>query len=268
MPLILLTNDDGIHAPGIHAMRRELEKTADVEIVAPHTEQSGAAHALTIDHPLRIERVTISGEVTGYSVSGTPADCVKVGVAHHLTRPPDLVVSGINYGQNAGVNVLYSGTVAAALEGAMLGVPSAAVSVARSEGKPWCTDSAELFGCAARIASRIINKIVAAASDGGDSNVPPNIAWNINIPGLPEDRIKGIRLTSQSVQAYIDGYDKRTDPRGGAYLWINGQIDRGLEPDDTDLAALRDDYVSVTPLSYDLTARGDWSELAAALKEA
>ena len=244
MTLILLTNDDGIHAPGIHAMRRELRSLGDVETVAPHVEQSGSAHALTIDQPLRLHPVMVHGQTVGYSVTGSPADCVKVGVAQHLSRPPDLLVSGINHGQNTGVNVLYSGTVAAALEGAMLGVPSIAVSLARADGRPD-------FATAARIALRLISAIL-------NCDFPADIAWNVNIPGLPQDAIRGVRLTRQSVQAYVDGYERRIDPRGGEYFWIDGQIDPGAEPAGTDLAALRDGCISVTPLSYDLTARGNW----------
>ena len=131
MTLILLTNDDGIHAPGLHALRRKLEAVGTVEVIAPHVEQSGTAHSVSIDRPLKLQQVRIGDEIVGHSVDGSPADCVKLGIAEHLRRLPDLLVSGINHGVNTGVNVLYSGTVAAAIEGAMLGVPAIFVSSTR-----------------------------------------------------------------------------------------------------------------------------------------
>ncbi len=253
MTLILLTNDDGIHAPGLHALRRKLEAVGTVEVIAPHVEQSGTAHSVSIDRPLTLRQVRLGDEVLGYSVDGSPADCVKLGIAEHLHRLPDLLVSGINRGVNTGVNVLYSGTVAAAIEGAMLGVPSIAVSLATGEG------TAD-FEAAGRIAAPLIEKLRRRRA-------PSGALWNINIPALPEDKIKGVRLTRQSTQVYVDSYVKRIDPRGRTYYWINGKIDIKAEPADTDVGAIRDGCVSITPLSYDLTSRGDWADCAEWLNE-
>jgi len=242
--LILLTNDDGIYAPGVLAMRRELAALGSVELIAPLVERSGTSHSVSIDRPLRMRPVYLNDDLIGHSINGTPADCVKVGLSEHLDRLPDLLVAGINLGQNAGVNVLYSGTVAAALEGAMLGVPSMAVSLDTREHPD--------FDAAARIALALIQRLQSRP-------LPPRTMWNINLPALPESEIKGVRLTRQSLQAYTERYERRVDPRREAYYWIDGRLDRGIENHGSDLAALRDGYISVSPLSYDLTSREDVS---------
>jgi len=246
MKLILLTNDDGIYSQGVLALRRELAGLGRIELIAPQVETSGASHTISIDRPLRLRPAYMADELIGHTVNGSPADCVKVGVTQHLNRPPDLLVSGVNLGANVGVNVLYSGTVAAAIEGAMLNVPSMAFSLA--------TRVAPDFAGAARIARRMVEKL-------WQHPMPPRTMLNINIPPLPEADIRGVRLTRQSLQPYVDGYDMRTDPRGDTYYWIDGKIDLAAEPDDTDVAALRDGYISVTPLSYDMTWHGNWTAL-------
>ena len=249
MTLILLTNDDGIYAPGLRALRRELLEIGQVELIAPLVEHSGTGHAVSVDRPLRLRLAYLADEMIGYSVDGTPADCVKVGLSEHLDRLPDLVVSGINLGQNAGVNVLYSGTVAAALEGAMLNIPSFAVSLNTRVDAD--------FDAAARIARRLIERL-------RDRPHPERTMWNINIPALPEAQIKGVRITRQSLQNYSETYAKRVDPRGDTYYWIDGKLDLSAEDADTDLVALRDGYISVTPISFDLTSRdgcGDMGDL-------
>ena len=242
--LILLTNDDGIYAPGVLALRRELAALGEVELIAPLVERSGTSHSVSIDRPLRMRPVYLNDELIGHSISGTPADCVKVGLSEHLDRLPDLLVAGINLGQNAGVNVLYSGTVAAAIEGAMLGVPSIAVSLDTREEAD--------FDAAARITIGLIERLRARP-------LPARTMWNVNLPALPEAEIKGVRLTRQSLQVYDERYERRVDPRREAYYWIDGRLDRAVENHGSDLAALRDGYISVTPLSYDLTSRDDFT---------
>jgi len=236
---ILLTNDDGINAPGIAALRRAVATLGDATVVAPDVERSGVAHSITIVQPLRIRRIYHGDELYGYGINGAPADCVKLACSEILDAPPDLVLSGINLGANAAVNILYSGTVAAAMEGAMLGIPSVAFSLAETE-KPD-------FEEAARIARRVLDGILA-------NGFPPHTLLNVNIPRCPASDIRGIRVTHQSRSAYNELYEKRVDPWGRTYFWITGELARDFEQEpDSDLRALAEGYVSVTPLHFDLT---------------
>jgi len=236
---ILLTNDDGIHAPGLAALRQAVEGLGEATVVAPDTERSGVAHSITLAQPLRIRRVHHGDELFGYGVNGAPADCVKLGCDQVLGRRPDLLLSGINLGPNAAINILYSGTVAAAIEGAVLGIPSIALSLAEYEEPD--------FDQAARVARRLLERLCCEPLD-------PGTVLNINIPGLPAAEIKGVRVTHQSRTGYNDFYEKRVDPWGRAYYWINGELQRDFEQEpDSDLRALREGYVSITPLHFDLT---------------
>jgi 5'-nucleotidase len=236
---ILLTNDDGINAQGLAALRRAVADLGEVAVVAPDMERSGVAHSITLAQPLRIRKVYHGDEFFGHGINGAPADCVKLACREILPSLPDLLLSGINLGANVAINVLYSGTVAAAIEGAMLGVPSIAFSLGETE-KPD-------FDEAARLAREVLEHIL---SEG----VPPHTLLNVNIPGLPRSALKGMRVTHQSRTSYHVLYEKRVDPWGRAYFWITGQMTREFEQEpDSDLRALFDGYISITPLHYDLT---------------
>jgi 5'-nucleotidase len=239
--LILLTNDDGIHAPGLVAMYRELTKLGEVHVVAPETVQSATGHGITISTPLLTNRVTVNGAFTGVAVDGRPADCVKLAVAQLLPKPPDLVVSGMNSGANVGINVIYSGTVAAAIEAAFLGLPSVAVSLYLRSDVP--ID----YAGAASIGRQTIEEILQAGLSGGQ-------VASVNVPALQSgERPTGIKVVRQCIRPWNDTYEKRTDPRGRDYFWNSSVFTLGEAEDDTDVTALRNGYVTVTPLQFDLT---------------
>ncbi len=244
---ILLTNDDGINAQGLAAASRALAGLGDVTIVAPDMERSGVAHSVSLAQPLRIRKVYHGEQFFGHAINGSPVDCVKLACSEILKSLPDLLVSGINLGQNVAINVLYSGTVAAAIEGAMLGVPSVAFSLDETERPD--------FDEAALVVRQILERIL---NDG----IPPRTLLNVNIPGLPHSQIKGIRVTHQSRTGYQERYEKREDPWKRSYYWITGEMNHDYEQEpDSDLRALRDGYVSVTPLHYDLTHYDSIGEL-------
>jgi len=239
--LILLTNDDGIHAPGLLALYRELVKLGDVRVIAPETVQSATGHGITITTPLLTETVTIENGFTGIAVAGRPADCVKLAVAKLLPRQPDLVVSGMNSGANVGINVIYSGTVAAAIEAAFLGLPSIAVSLHLKSEVPLDFVRPAIFG---RIA---IEQVLKNGLSGGQ-------VANINLPPLhPGQTPPGIKLCRQCTRPWADSYEGRKDPRGREYFWMDTVYKLGDSESDTDVAALRDGYVTITPLQFDLT---------------
>ncbi len=230
---ILVTNDDGVHSEGIHALAAVLERLGDVVVVAPHMEASAIGHALTLRRPLRMEQVREGV----YEVDGTPTDCVNIAVTQIFRGLPDLVLSGINKGYNLGDDVTYSGTVAGAMEGALLGVASMAVSLERT---PAVYDFQPAADAAAAIADEILRK-----------GLPPRVFININVPsGAP----RGVRATFQARRNHVTVVAEREDPRGRPYYWIEeGQND--WEPHDrSDYQAVRDGYISVTPLQADLTA--------------
>lgn len=244
---ILLTNDDGILAPGIAAMRRALLPLGDVHVVAPATPQSAAAHGITVRGPIAVREVHV-GDFSGLAVEGRPADCVKLAVSSLLPQRPDLVVSGINDGANVAINVLYSGTVAAAAEGALLGFRSFAVSLERGVEMD--------FDRAAAIARGLIERILDA-----DRRQPlpivnhRNAGWlvNLNIPALRPGVPRGVRIVRQSTQAMVDDYTLRTDADGGRYYVLDGDFTDETHQTATDLEALREGYVALTPLKFDLT---------------
>jgi 5'-nucleotidase len=232
MPRILVTNDDGVHSEGIHALAAALRPLGDVLVVAPHIEASAIGHALTLRRPLRIEPLRDGV----YEVDGTPTDCVNIAISKLYAGLPDLIVSGINKGYNLGDDVTYSGTVSGALEGALLGVPSIAVSQARSSG-PYD------FGPAAAAAA-----IIAAHALRGAFAPPTFVSLNVP-PGKP----KGFRLTVQAKRNHVTIVNERCDPRGKAYFWIE-EGENDWEPHDrSDFQAVRDGYVSITPLQPDMT---------------
>mgnify|MGYP000093120009 CR=1 FL=1 len=236
---ILLTNDDGINAPGIYALWRELRKIGEISIVAPETEQSAVGHAITLSNPLRLREVCRDGSFYGYSVNGTPADCVKLGVTAIFREPPDILISGINLGPNLGVDVIYSGTVSAATEGTIIGIPSIAVSLAIRRDPDFC------------FAAAFARALCLQVKEKG---IPAGILLNVNIPAVPLAKVKGVKITRQGKARFKDTFEKRLDPRGNVYYWLTGETIREEEDEEADSKAVKDNYVSITPLHFDLTA--------------
>ena len=235
--LTLLTNDDGIFAPGLAALERALRRLGDVSVVAPSTEQSGVGHAIIFDGP----------RSRGWAVDGSPADAVKLGISEFCPRRPDLVVSGINSGLNAGINVLYSGTVAAAIEGAFFGITSIAVSL------EW--DEHADYDRAAEIAGEVLAGLLAR-------HPPAGSLYNINIPtralrGTPE-----LRVVPMSIARYGEAFERRVDPRGRSYYWATNDPPPPPSPRESDVTALAAGNVTLTPLDYDLTHRASLDALA------
>jgi 5'-nucleotidase len=239
---ILLTNDDGIYAPGLKALREELLHLGDVTVVAPATEQSAVGHSITLLTPLVVQEVSDEhGRAMGWAVEGRPADCVKLALMELLPDKPDVVVSGLNAGSNAGINVLYSGTVAAAIEGAFYEHTSIAVSLEYTKPK---LD----FARAAKIARQVIEQIFAM-------HLPAGSLFNVNIPSIDKGPIRGIRTVPQNVVPYEEKFDRRVDPRGRVYFWTSSRLHCPDPHPDSDVTALADGYITVTPLQFNLTHR-------------
>lgn len=235
---ILVTNDDGFQAPGIRALAHALAELGRVVVVAPDRERSATGHAITMHKPLRVHEVDLGAGIEAYHVNGTPSDCVKLGVEALMGERPDLVFSGINNGGNLGTDVLYSGTVSGAVEGAIQGIPSAALSLV--------TGAVEDYSGAAAFARQLA---VRMARHG----LPPDTLLNVNVPGIPPEEIEGVRVTRLSIRRYRDLFHRRTDPRGQVYYWMAGlAVDLDASPD-TDSAAVRDGFISITPIHFDLT---------------
>ena len=244
--MILVTNDDGIYTDGIYWLWEAVKDFGNVLVVAPDTEKSAVGHAITITNPLRTKHVNRRGGFSGYAVNGTPADCVKIAVRSILKSPPDLVVSGINYGANVGTNMIYSGTVSAATEGTFLGIPSVAVSID--------SHHPEDFKPATDITQNTLNKVL-------EFGLPEGTLLNVNVPDIPGAMIKGTRITTQGNAYFKDRFEKREDPRGNIYYWMTGE---SIDPDssgNTDNRALKDGYISVTPIHYRLTNESFMSDL-------
>jgi len=250
-PLILLSNDDGIDAPGIRALAEALDGLGTLAVVAPMREQSAVGHAITVRDPMRAEPWPFqipSGPVWARAVGGTPADCVKLGCQRLLPRRPDLVVSGINHGPNTAVNVIYSGTVSAATEATILGIDAVAVS-----HEAWG------LGGDMRGAQRWARRIAARVLAGG---LPPGVLLNVNVPDVEADALKGVELTRQARARWEEEFEERFDPMKRPYYWLGGRfvnLDEGL---DTDLHAMSEGFVSITPIHYDLTAYEHLERLA------
>jgi 5'-nucleotidase len=234
MKTILVTNDDGVRSDGLAALADALKPLGRVIVVAPAKEASAVGHALTLHHPLRLERM---GEDV-YAVDGTPTDCVNIAVAIVLKGLPDLVVSGINTGWNLGDDVTYSGTVAGALEGALLGVPSIAVSLQRTRDRHFD------FSCAAATAAQLAAQVLS-------SGLPPRTLLNLNVPKVVTG---GIKVTVQAKRNHVTSVAERMDPKHRPYYWIDEALDEWESHDRSDYQAVRDGYISVTPLQPDLTA--------------
>jgi 5'-nucleotidase len=247
---ILLTNDDGIYAPGLRALRLELTKLGTVTVVAPATEQSAAGHSITLLNPLLVQEVRDDREqFLGWAVEGRPADCVKLALQELLPEPPDLLVSGLNAGSNAGINVLYSGTVGAAVEGAFYGLTSIAVSLAYTKAEPLD------FPRAADLARRVVEQILARQPERGT-------LFNVNIPSLEKGPVRGVRVVPQDVQFHTEQFDRRVDPRGRVYFWTAADPGVAAPHPDTDVTLLGDGYVTVTPLQFNLTHRDRLAAMA------
>ena len=232
--IILLSNDDGIHSDGINMLTESLQRVGELYTVAPDREQNSMSHALTLHRPLRVYPMGPQR----FAVDGTPTDCVKLALTGLLPVRPDLVVSGINKGPNLGDDIIYSGTVSAAIEGALLGVPAIAVSLVTFENFD--------FQPAAEFTATLVSRIQEKAS-------PPETLLNINVPPLPKDKIKGWRLTRQGKRHYSETIVERIDPRGRKYYWIGGDNLGFAQEDGTDCVAVHEGYISVTPLQVDLT---------------
>ena len=235
---ILLTNDDGIFAKGIEVLHKHLSKAHEVVVVAPETEQSAVGHAITLTDPLLVKPVNRNGVFFGYAVKGTPADCVKLAINELVEQQPDLVVSGINLGANVGINLIYSGTVSAATEGAILGVPSMAISINTFRDADF-----EPGARFARLLAKLVNKF----------GIPAHTSLNVNVPAIPEDEIKGVQITRQGVTRFVESFDRRVDPRENVYYWQCGSTPPMEEDEDTDACALARNYISITPIHHDLT---------------
>ncbi len=236
--LILITNDDGIYAPGILKLKEALLDLGEVFVVAPLVEKSAVGHAITLSDPLRVIEVERDGNFFGYAVNGTPADCVKLGGRCLLPRKPDIVVSGINQGPNTATNIIYSGTVSAAAEGTIMGIPSVAVSIA-SFTKPE-------FDFAARFTRELAEKVL-------EKGLPEGTLLNVNVPAVAEDQIQGVVVTKQGKGRYEEAFDKRIDPNNRVYYWLTGKrmiLDNGNDIDDL---VVMQNKVSITPIHYDLT---------------
>lgn len=245
--LILLTNDDGIYAPGLAAMERELEKMGDVYVVSPSTEQSGVGHAITYLSPLVVKELFEGRQRRGWAVEGSPADCVKIGIFEFCPRLPDLIISGINSGLNAGINVLYSGTVAAAIEGAFFGITSIAVSL------EW-SDHAD-FDRAAVLARQVIEQVLAQKGSA------PQL-YNMNLPtaALRASDLQ-VRVVPMGVERSGEQYEKRIDPRGRSYFWALSSPTSATPGHETDVSALAQGAITLTPLDFDLTRRASLAEM-------
>lgn len=246
-PLILVTNDDSVHAKGIASLVEVAQQFGDVVVVAPEKPQSGMGHAITIAKPLRLVRSHFPDGVESYACSGTPVDCVKLGVAEVLKRKPHLLLSGINHGLNASTNVLYSGTMSAVVEGAMEHIPSIGFSVDDF-------DADADFSASMKVASMIIPKVIR---DG----LPQGVCLNVNIPKGPVEALKGIEVCRQSYAFWEDSFDKRIDPHGKPYFWLTGSFDSREDAMDTDLFFLDQGYATIVPTQFDMTAHQYISKL-------
>lgn len=240
---ILVTNDDGVQAPGLLALAQEMRKLGDVTVLAPDRNWSASGHVKTMERPLRVRETHLADGSDAYTSDGAPSDCVALAVLGVLDEKYDLVVSGINPNANIGHDVTYSGTVTAAMEAVISGIPGIAVSL-NSPPEHGERD----YGPAARAALRVAEKIVSQP-------LPEGVLLNVNVPYLYDDEFKGFMVTRQGLRVYRDALVRRQDPRGRPYYWIGGDFPTGIPEDGTDVGALAAGYVSLTPLQLDLTAR-------------
>ena len=240
-PLILVTNDDGINAPGIRTLISVVKDIGDVIVVAPNSPQSGMGHAITINSTLHSSRITPkNSEIIEYSCSGTPADCVKLAINELMPRKPDLCVSGINHGSNSSINVIYSGTMSAAIEAGIEGVPAIGFSLLDYS---WNADFSQ--------SKDYIRKITLNALNNG---IPKGVVLNVNIPAVKKSDIKGVKICRQAKAYWVEEFDKRKNPLGQEYYWLTGKFVNKDQGEDTDEWALKNNYISIVPVEFDLTA--------------
>lgn len=240
---ILVTNDDGVLAPGLLALAQEMRKIGKVSILAPDRNWSGGGHVKTLDRALRVREFRLADGSQAFASDGAPSDCVALATLGYFKERIDLVVSGINVGANLGHDVTYSGTVTAAMEAVIMGVPGVAVSLEMAEGYVGEVD----YTAAAHAAGKVVRQVI-------ENGLPQEILLNVNVPFQPEDKIRGVMLTRQGLRVYHSRLDERTDPRNRPYYWIGGDAPTGVPERGTDVGALAEGYVSVTPMQLDLTA--------------
>jgi len=236
--MIVLSNDDGFTAPGLQTLRAEIAKIADVLVVAPDSEQSAVGHAITLSNPLKTREVVENGELIGYTVNGTPADCIKIALSVLLDKPPDLVISGINLGGNLGTCAIYSGTVSAATEAAIMGIPAIAVSLNTFENPD--------FTAAAEFVRNFVPLLL-------EKGLPEGVSLNINVPAVPKNEIAGVSITRQGKSRVIETFDKRVDPRNNTYYWLAGEMRFDDVDEGTDCVMVAKNHISITPIHFDLT---------------
>lgn len=246
-PLILVTNDDGITAPGIRNLVEFMNEIGEVVVVAPNSPQSGKGHAITINATLTYEEISLDGPQKDFSLSGTPVDCVKFALNKILTRKPDLVVSGINHGANSSINVIYSGTMSAAVEAGVEGLQAIGFSLLDFS---WDADFSQ--------AKEYIQKIVLKTLE---KPMPKGVVLNVNIPNLTKDEIKGIKVCKQANAKWEESFDERVNPHGKKYYWLSGYFNNMDKSEDADETALADGYISIVPVKFDLTAHEYINEL-------
>jgi len=235
---ILVTNDDGIDAPGLLSLQKALRGVGEVTVLAPDHNWSAAGHTKTMHKPLRVDQTTLPDGTLAYMTTGAPSDCVVLAVLGILDHQPDLVVSGINQGANVGHDITYSGTVAAAMEAVISGIPALAVSLDSYQSQD--------FAYAARFAARLAKLVL-------ERGLPSNSFLNVNVPAVPSDEIAGVKITRLGQRVYHDRLVERQDPRGRNYYWIGGEPPSGVPEEGTDIWALANNYVSITPLHLDMT---------------
>ncbi len=237
---ILLCNDDGIHAPGISVLHQSIGEPGDLHVVAPDTERSAAGHAITLTDPIKTVQVEKDGQPFGTAVGGTPADCIKLALCLLMKDSlPDLVVSGINLGSNTGISVLYSGTVSAASEAVILGVPGIAISLCTFQNPHWET--------AGKVAAEIVAKVL-------ENPLPDGTLLNVNIPNIPYSELKGMKAARMGRSRFVEKFSVHRDPRGNNYYWLDGELDLLDDSADTDVRVVESGYVALTPIHIDLTA--------------
>ena len=240
-PLILVTNDDGINAPGIRALIAVMAEIGDVVVVAPDSPQSAMGHAITINNTLHINKISKEGAaITEYSCSGTPVDCVKIAVNEIMKRKPDLCVSGINHGSNSSINVIYSGTMSAAVEAGIEGIPAIGFSLLDYN---WNANFEEIKSFVKKIATEVLS-----------NKLPEGVILNVNFPILSAEEIKGVKICRQAKALWEERFDKRQTPMGKDYYWLTGTIVNLDKGEDTDEWALAHGYISIVPVQFDLTA--------------
>jgi 5'-nucleotidase len=244
-PKILLTNDDGINGTGLESLRKELKKYGDLLVVAPSREMSASSHSLTVHQPILFHKHKFKDGTTGFAVDGTPADCILLAIHHLMSKAkPDIIFSGINHGENLGDDVTYSGTVSGAIEGTIYGIPSVAVSLAGRKNLE--------FSYAAKFAASLAPEVLK-------KGLPKGVFLNVNVPNIKKNKIKGVEVTRQGKRIYINRVEMRTDPRGGRYCWVAGDISFVNEKG-TDFEAIENRKISITPMHLDMTCHSHLDE--------